>query len=252
MIRQYASKRNKRSLQPAILLAIGFLFVSLLGVSTVSANGPAQDPETAKFETDFMQMMIDHHHMAIEMATVCLQKATHDELRTMCQSIIDSQTKEIQDMQSWLSGWYQIDKPPMMMQDGEQMMSHLNAVSGDEFDKMFMEMMSEHHSTAIQEATPCLQRAEHQELKNLCQNIVSSQRQEIDQMQTWLAQWYSVSATAVQATPAANGTATQGENGPSTLPQTGSDFDPSYPAIIGGLLLVGVGLFLVRSRHETH
>lgn len=251
MIRQYVSKWNKRLLQPAMLLAIALLFVSLLGVSTVSASGPAQDPETAKFETDFMQTMIDHHNMATEMATLCLQKATHDELRTMCQSMIDSQTKEIQDMQSWLSVWYQIDHQPMMMQDGEQMMSHLNAASGDEFDKMFMEMMIEHHSTAIQEATSCIQRAEHHELKSLCENIVSSQQQEIDQMRLWLAQWYNISATAVQATPAANATATQGENAPSTLPQTGGTFDLNYLAIIGGLLLLGGGFFLARARHKT-
>lgn len=132
------------------------------------------------------------------------------------------------------------------------MVSQLNAASGDEFDKVFMEMMIEPHSTAIQEGTSCIQRAEHDELKNLCENIVSSQQQEIDQLQRWLAQWSNISATAVQTTPAANGTATPGENAPSTLPQTGGTFDLNYLAIIGGLLLLGVGLFLVRSRHETH
>ena len=42
-----------------------------------------------------------------------------------------------------------------MMPEGEQMMNPLNAARGDEFDKMFMQMMIEHHSKAIQEATPC-------------------------------------------------------------------------------------------------
>lgn len=98
--------------QVGILLTVSLLLAALIGISAVSANGPAQDPDTAKFETDFMQMMIDHHNMAVEMGKVCLQKANHNELRNMCQSIIDSQTKEIQDMQSWLESWYQINKQP--------------------------------------------------------------------------------------------------------------------------------------------
>jgi LPXTG-motif cell wall-anchored protein len=250
MIRQYDSKWNKRLLHVTILLAIAFLYVSLLGVSTVSANGPAQDSETAKFETDFMQMMIDHHHMATEMATICLQKAAHDELRTMCQNIIDAQTKEIQEMQSWLSSWYQIDKQPMMMQDGEQMMSQLNAASGADFEMMFMQMMIEHHTTAIQEATPCVQRAEHQELKTLCQNIISSQQQEIAEMETWLAQWYNVSADAAQATPEASATATPSATSPSTLPQTGGTFEMNVLPIVIGLLLLGAGVVLVQLRRK--
>lgn len=247
MIRLHIKQRSKRFTQVGILFAIMLSFAATVGFSTVSANGPAQDPATAKFETDFMQTMIDHHNMASEMAKVCLQKATHDELRSMCQNIIDAQTKEIQEMQSWLSAWYKIDKQPMMMQDGDQMMSQLNAASGADFEMMFLKMMIEHHTTAIQEATPCVQRAEHPELKNLCQNIISSQSKEIAQMQTWLTQWYNVSANTT-ASP------NQGQNPspPTALPQTGGTFAPNPIAIVLGLLLLGGGLFLFQIRRKTN
>lgn len=270
MIRLHIKQLSKQFTQVGILFAIVLSLAATFGFSTVSANGPAQDPETAKFETDFMQTMIDHHNMASEMAKVCLQKATHDELRTMCQNIIDSQTKEIQEMQSWLASWYQIDHQPMMMQNNQQMMNELNAASGADFEMMFLKMMIEHHTTAIQEATPCVQRAEHQELKDLCQNIITSQQKEIDQMQTWLAQWYNVSASAAQATPAAGSSATPEANltatpaanvtttpevnatgtpnASPTLPQTGGTFETSVLPILIGLLLLGAGLILFRMR----
>lgn len=215
----------------AVILAVALSFMTFAYSAT--ASGPAPDAETAKFETDFMQMMIDHHNMAVEMSKMCLQKSTHDELRVMCQSMIDAQTKEIQEMQSWLSSWYQIDKQPMMMQDSEQMMSHLNSASGDEFDKMFLQMMIEHHSTAIQEATPCVQRVSHTELKNLCQNIISSQQQEIQQMQTWLTQWYQVSVNASTA-----------------LPQTGGAFPVNPLLILFGAILLFTGLTLLKAKRK--
>lgn len=234
-----------------LALVVVLIYSVFAGITPVLANGPAQDPDTAKFETDFMQKMIDHHHMATEMAKVCLQKATHEELRSMCQNIIDSQTKEIQEMQSWLQSWYQITKEPMMMAEGEQMMNQLNAASGDEFDKMFMQMMIEHHTTAIQEATPCVQRAEHQELKDLCQNIITSQQQEIQQMQTWLAQWYNVSASMAQATPAPNATTTPAEAASTTLPQTGGTFETNPLILIAGLIFLGIGILLFGIRRNA-
>lgn len=243
----------------ALAFVVVFVYSVLAGITPILANGPAQDPDTAKFETDFMQKMIDHHNMATEMAKVCLQKAAHEELRGMCQNIIDSQTKEIQEMQSWLQSWYQITKEPMMMAEGEQMMSQLNAASGDEFDKMFMQMMIEHHTTAIEEATACVKRAEHQELKDLCQNIITSQQQEIEQMQTWLAQWYNVSANMAQATPAlnatttpqANATAEPTESASTTLPQTGGAFETNPLILIAGLIFLSIGILLFRIRRKA-
>lgn len=250
----------------SLLLAFTALYAVFAGGMPVFADAPAQDAATAKFESDFMQTMIDHHTMAEEMSKVCLQKAKHEELRGMCQNIIDSQTKEIQLMQSWLQRWYQITKEPMMMAQDEQMLSHLNAAGGDEFDTMFMQMMIEHHNTAIQEATPCVERAAHQELGNLCQTIISSQQQEIEQMKTWLAQWYNLTANVTQATPSAtvvttttpqattttpeaNATATPDAN--ATLPQTGAGFETNSLLWVAALVLIALGAVLFARRWKS-
>ncbi len=53
-----------------------------------------------------MTDMIDHHMMAVMMSEHCVEKAVHEELRTMCKKIIAAQRKEIQQMQTWLNDWY--------------------------------------------------------------------------------------------------------------------------------------------------
>jgi uncharacterized protein (DUF305 family) len=58
------------------------------------------------------------------------------------------------------------------------------------FDAMFIDGMIVHHEGAIEMAQEALQQAERPEVKQLAQQIIDSQEQEVEQMQTWREQWY--------------------------------------------------------------
>lgn len=137
-----------------------------------------------------MEDMIDHHMMAIMMAEMCVEKALHEELRSLCQNIITTQSQEMMDMQAWLQDWYGITYMPEMKHHG--MMHHMMIMEGAEFEIEFMQMMIKHHRGAIKEGEKCLDRAFHSELLSLCQNIIVTQTQEILMMQTWLCEWYGI------------------------------------------------------------
>ena len=175
-----------------------FGFILALGATTVTSlaqtqeSGPAPDKATAKFEIDFMKGMIDHHAMAVQMANICLQKAIHPELRSLCQNIIAAQQQEIAEMQTWLSSWYGITYSPQMKPGDMRMMERLASLSGAEFEIEFMQMMIKHHLKAIKEASKCVERVYHEELRELCENIITTQAAEIEQMRNWLCQWYGI------------------------------------------------------------
>lgn len=169
----------------------------LLGVSAVSAREgrkvsakPASTNAASKFEIDFLTTMIEHHAMAVQMARTCSTRATHAELRTLCEQIKTAQQSEITTMQGWLQSWYGITHNPKMKQGDMRQMTRLGSLSGSAFEIAFLEMMVQHHQMAIREADPCLRRASHAELKTLCQNIHTAQQAEIAQMKRWLCQWY--------------------------------------------------------------
>jgi uncharacterized protein (DUF305 family) len=162
----------------------------LLGTSAL-ADAPAPSPATAHFEVKFMTDMIDHHAMAIMMAESCVEKAVHPELRSLCQNIIAAQSQEIEQMQSWLQSWYRISYEPEMDKTNGQM-KKLMSMSGAMFEIEFMQMMIRHHAKAVDEGEKCLQKAYHPELRQLCQNIIVTQTAEIQQMQSWLCQWYQI------------------------------------------------------------
>ena len=57
------------------------------------------------FDKEFVRQMIPHHQMAVHMAQMVLNQKTRPEIRTLAQSIIQSQTAEIKQMQQWQQAW---------------------------------------------------------------------------------------------------------------------------------------------------
>jgi uncharacterized protein (DUF305 family) len=61
------------------------------------------------------------------------------------------------------------------------------------YEIRFMTEMIDHHMMAVMTGQTCLNRAFHPELLQTCQNIVTSQMQEIQTLQSWLSDWYGIS-----------------------------------------------------------
>lgn len=184
--------RSKRTIRTAGCLRSWLAAILLLLAGGALASAPAPDRSAALFEIDFMEDMIDHHAMAVQMATLCESRAVHEELRSLCTQIRESQSQEIALMQGWLQAWYSDPYQPEMRSGDMRQMEKLAALTASEFEIAFMEMMIKHHSKAIKEASTCLEKAYHPELVSLCQDIIETQSREIVQMRAWLCQWYGV------------------------------------------------------------
>jgi len=203
---------QKRWLLLGVLAAVLSLGVS----SAVQANGPTAG-RAGRSEVRFLEGMMDHHQMALDMSNDCLAKAKTDAVRTLCQNIITAQTAEIKTMQSWLATWYQIDYKPVAMissisggmlgmggmataqptaaatpgmaTDPAQMMgmmAGLDRLQGHDYEIAWLESMIDHHDDAIHMAQRILKIAEHPELRNMAQKIIGDQGHEIQQMETML------------------------------------------------------------------
>lgn len=150
----------------------------------------------------FIEQMIPHHEGAIAMANLALQKAKHPEIKTLATAIIEDQTKEIQDMSGWYQDWFGnvVPKGGVGMMGGGMMSSSGMHMGGQEdmtalenatdFDKAFIEQMIPHHQLAIMMANMLQSGTSRPEMQQLAKNIISSQSKEIQQMQSWYAQWY--------------------------------------------------------------
>lgn len=173
------------------IVVYGSLAALLVLAAPVQANDPAPSKAAGKYEIDFLTGMIDHHQMAVMTGEMCIDKAVHEELASFCKDIVRAQSQEIALMQSWLEAWYGVSHEPQMSARDERMMEHFASLEGTQFEVEFMEMMVKHHASAVRGGEACLKRAYHGELVDLCRNIIDTQTAEIEQLQTWLCEWYA-------------------------------------------------------------
>ena len=70
--------------------------------------GPMEVPADASipFDLRFIDAMILHHKGAVAMAEAALENTEHDEIRTLADAIIATQTAEIEQMQAWRAEWF--------------------------------------------------------------------------------------------------------------------------------------------------
>ena len=136
-------------------------------------------------EYEYMSSMIPHHEEAVASARILLDRTDRAEMREFAQSIIDVQTREIQQMEEWLTRWYP-DRP--VRSDYQPMMGDYRGLSGNELDVAFLQDMIPHHMAAVMMSQQLLagRLAEHDEVAGLARDIRDAQMREIRQMSNWL------------------------------------------------------------------
>lgn len=195
------------------------MLMALLGLGVIVTPALAKGPtegRAGRAELRFLEGMIDHHQMALDMSNDCLKKASGADLKTMCQNIINAQTAEIATMQGWLKDWYKVDYKPMSMDDMMNMMkamggmpgmdhsnmpgmmatdpammmgmmAGLNRLQGKDYDVAFLESMVDHHTDALTMSNRILKYTTiHDEVKMLANTIIKDQTAEIQMMEDML------------------------------------------------------------------
>ncbi len=154
----------------------------------------------------FIVQMIPHHEGAIEMARIALERSKRPEMLSLARAIIDAQQKEIDDMEKWYKEWFGATPPEggfgmmssrqsfggrgMHMGGMEGDVEALTSVSDSDFDREFILQMIPHHEMALMMANMLRSGTEREEMKQLAENIITSQSSEIKMMRDWLKAWY--------------------------------------------------------------
>lgn len=151
-----------------------------------------------EFEVMFLKDMIHHHQMAVDMGELAAKNTRRAELNKMGKDIISAQKAEIEQMTGWLKSWHgeSIGSKGQMpgMEKTMKEMEALKKAKDAEFDKMFLDMMSEHHEGAVTMSKLVGNRTDRAELKQLANKIIKDQNKEIEQMKGWKKRWFTADA----------------------------------------------------------
>ena len=167
----------------------GFAATALLAACGSDPDTSAEDHNAA--DVTFATDMIPHHRQAVQMAEMAAPRAESPEVLQLAEEIAGAQEPEIETMSGWLEQWGEpvpdemggMDMGGMPGMMSEDRMQGLEEATGMAFDQMFLEMMIEHHTGAIQMAQTEQSEGRYPEAIELAEQIESAQRDEVETMQ---------------------------------------------------------------------
>jgi uncharacterized protein (DUF305 family) len=173
-------------------------------MGAMSSASPSDPPSAAQGshnaqDVSFAQGMIPHHRQAVTMADLAASRAKSQQVKDLAAEIKQAQDPEINTMSGWLRAWGEkvpgagtsgMQNMPGMDHSGSSMpgmmsnddMDKLKGLSGDAFDKAFLQMMISHHRGAIEMAKTEQAQGAYGPAMTMAKSIVTSQSAEITEM----------------------------------------------------------------------
>lgn len=155
--------------------------------------------QATAIDVRFMQGMISHHAQALEMTALLPSRTASEDMRLLARRIELSQADEIALMQRWLKGHGQSVPDahahhdhggalmPGMLSPEE--MGRLQAATGKQFDRLFLEFMIRHHDgalTMVDDLFASEGAGQEPEIFGFASDVDADQRIEIDRMSAML------------------------------------------------------------------
>ncbi len=195
-------------------------------------------------DVKFMQDMIPHHHQALIMSELARERAGDSALRELAERIHASQKDEIAFMQDWLAERGEHAPEPdahhamHMSHDMAGMASpedleRLAALRGADFDRLFLELMIEHHEGALKMVEALLETdgsAHDPVLFEFTTEVTNDQTAEIERMVAMLASYSPDPRAGLAAGFRDAGEAIWNLELVAALPRPDGFFDPENPS----------------------
>lgn len=154
----------------------------------------------------YIDMMIPHHAGIIALAQAALPRLEDERLEEIAQTIIATQSAEIEELRGYRESFYG-DPEPMPMDEGmmeamtqmmpgitgsmDEMASQMNPAAqaaaicaAENTDLVFIEMTIAHHQMAIESSEPVVAGAANEETRDFARRVIEDQQREIDELET--------------------------------------------------------------------
>ncbi|WP_017612473.1 DUF305 domain-containing protein [Nocardiopsis salina] len=168
-------------------------------------------------DVEYLVMMIEHHAQALEMTDLAPDRHERDGIERIADRISAAQEPEITAMESWLEDnvfaparenpahqnfcglegdgehhaegedvaecVLDVDHDNMEGMVSEEDLERLETSDGDDFDQLFVELMSEHHRGAVTMAEDVMADGSDRQVQEMANDLIAEQNTEISRME---------------------------------------------------------------------
>lgn len=158
-------------------------------LSPAEAATAVPSPTANAADITYAQDMVVHHRQAMDMSLLAPSRADSAKLKSLADRIQAAQGPEIQFMTTWLREQEQEVPDHHAAHDGmpgmatPEQIEALKAAKGKDFDRMFLQLMINHHLGAIKMSEQVLTGGSHIRIEELANEISVEQTAEIRRMQ---------------------------------------------------------------------
>ena len=163
---------------------------SIMDIKDKSMHEMQAMQSTGDVDLDFAAMMKLHHMSAIESSQLVLQNGSDPALKTMAQKMLRDQQKEVDEFNAFISARTTHQSNSSFFKKSMDAMDkmNMNMDHSGSVDRQFVVMMIPHHKGAIDMSELYLTSGgKSAELKQMANNIISSQQKEIKELEGWLS-----------------------------------------------------------------
>jgi uncharacterized protein (DUF305 family) len=159
------------------------------------ASSARSDVTGEAFDQIVMSQLIAYNTATQTLAQQGLTSSQHDDILNSAQSVLDSRTRETQQLTDWLGSWYGMEPDPTQLDnvalDLKAMMAmtleYMTPMEGMKMpiDHAFLEAMMVLHKQEEKILEDCVKRAVQANLKTFCESLIESRAVEDAQFKTW-------------------------------------------------------------------
>ena len=131
----------------------------------------------------FIDNLVPHHQMALEMAEMAIARATREDVRAMAEHMKVAQQEEIAQMQE-IRARFDGNARSAELHDphADLDMAELEAAEGNQVDVVFLENMIPHHAGAVSLAHRALENLRLDTLREIADKTIVIQTREMNEM----------------------------------------------------------------------
>ncbi len=179
-------------------MAVAVIAIVAVVVFVAGARWAATDTSEEPYgnaDIGFLQDMIDHHEQALVISQIYLDNNPDGAARPYAREVILFQERDIERMEAWLDeagverggpgrtamGWMgmpvAVEQMPGMQSPNR--LAELEAANGPQADRLFFDIMSDHHLGGVHMADGAASRARRAEIREFASKMADNQRIEV-------------------------------------------------------------------------